>query len=68
MASDPKMLALVVKGMKGAKPDKPKADAGEQAAAEEAMAALDAGDAAGFAAAMRSFVRICMANGYEGEE
>jgi hypothetical protein len=50
---------------------KPEAPAGELAAAEEAMAAVRAGDAEGFASALRSFVRICTAGssgGYEATE
>lgn len=35
------------------------ADGGEQAAAEEALQAMREGDAAGFAAALKSFYRIC---------
>lgn len=34
-------------------------DEGKMAAAEEAMSAMRAGDARGFAEAMRSFIRMC---------
>lgn len=77
MKRNPAAIALIVEKMKHAMPasegdsgegDDGDGDAsmsGEEAAASEAMEAFRANDARGFAAAMKRFIELCQAGGYE---
>ncbi len=64
------MVALVIESMKGKggkKPPKPdskdKDDEGEEVAAEEVLAAMEAKDAGALKDALKSFFSICAAKG-----
>lgn len=78
MPASPKAIALIVEKMKGAKAapvdppeggdeegdvlDESMPEMGEEAAASEAMAAMKADDAAGFARAMKTLVQLSMSS------
>lgn len=82
MPMKPETVALVVEKMKGAKaaplvpPEGGDEEGdvsaepvtGEEAAASEAMAALNAGDSQGFARAVKTLVQLCMSQGYDEDE
>ncbi len=67
-------LLAILGPMKLEKKKSPKAkepkvgEAAEEIAAEEAFVAIENKDSAGFASAMKAFVRSCMASGYGDEE